>query len=322
MTLAAPQIDVRRRAKSVVRSALALLSRTPAGAKFYETLYETSPQRIADMIAGLGTQPDFDLTWATRLLNGRKVHIPVHAGNPRSWEFALAYRWHDLDIRELEYALYRRFAAKNIEPIFLDIGANMGLRALLPLSMGLQCFLFEPNPELQDFTKSLFALNGFRNFEIHNLGLSDRCGSADFHISANSYMSSLDREWIGAEEPVRKIDVRVTTLDQWMDERAELRQMPAVVKIDVEGAELRVLEGARHYIAARRPAIICEISLDTGNRAQIFDYCASQRYRIHWIRPGATRLVEPLDAPTFIGDSQHVNFLLAPEESATLNFEN
>lgn len=304
--------------KSITRTGLAVLSRTAAGTSFYERLYETSPHRLADLIVRLQTRPKFDLIWTTRLMNGGKIHIQVRADNPRSWEFAHAYHWHDVDIRDLEYALLRRFAADRIEPIFLDIGANMGLRSLLPLSVGLHCILFEPNQELRDFTTSLFALNDFHGFELHNVCLSDYSGTATFYISTNSYMSSLDRDWLAADGAAREIEVSVTSLDDWISTRPDLWQRPSLIKIDVEGAEFRVLEGARGYIGRQRPPIICEIAMNSGNRERIWDFCKSMKYRIHSIRNTSTQLVRAIDRPNFIGFSNESNFLLAPEECAFL----
>ena len=83
----------------------------------YERLYERSPHRIADLIVRLQTQPKFDLLWTTRLMNGRTVRIQVHAENPRSWEFAHAYHWHDVEIRDLEWALLRRFTDEGVADI-------------------------------------------------------------------------------------------------------------------------------------------------------------------------------------------------------------
>lgn len=313
----ARRISLRQFLESKIRSLLALLLRTRPGTKLYERLYEASPHRIADLIVRLQTQPKFDLMWTTRLMNGQKVRIQVRADNPRSWEFARAYHWHDVDIRDLEYALLRRLAADRIEPIFLDIGANMGLRSLLPLSMGLHCILFEPNQELRDFTTSMFALNNFRRFELHNVCLSDHTGTANFFISSNSYMSSLNRDWLADDSAMREIEVSGTTLDDWISKRRDLSQRPSLIKIDVEGAEFQVLDGARGYIGRRRPPIICEIATNSGNRARMWDHCRSLQYRIHCI-PSAKR-VQPLDRQNFIGVSNESNFLLLPEECIFLD---
>jgi hypothetical protein len=53
------------------------------------------------------------------------------------------------------------------------------------------------------------------------------------------------------------IDVELVAIDDLI-RSGELRP-PALVKIDVEGAEIAVLEGMRETIGRHRPAIICEL---------------------------------------------------------------
>ena len=311
--------NLRQAIKSMIAFILGVLLRTRAGTKLYEKIFEAAPHRIADVIVRLQNQPKFDLMWTMRLLSGRKLQIPVRAGDPRSWEFAHAYHWHDVDIRDLEYALLRKFAADGVEPIFLDVGANMGLRSLLPLSMGSQCILFEPNRELRNFTTRLFALNDFREYELHNLCLADRTGTAAFYLATNSYMSSLDRDWLTDDSGTREIRVPVTTLDDWISKRPDLSHRPSLIKIDAEGAEYQVLEGAREYLSKQRPPIICEIAMKPGNRARIWDYCYSLQYGIHSIRDVLRQLAEPIDRPSLIDLASESNFLFAPKDFAYLS---
>lgn len=309
------RLKMRQIIKSTFRSGLAVLLSSRAGTKLYERLFEASPYRLADLMVGLQTQPKFDLTWTTRLMNGKKVRIPVRADNPRSWEFAHAYHWHDVEIRDLEWAILRRFAADRIDPIFVDIGANMGLRSLLPLSSGLHCILFEPNRVLRDFTTKLFADNDLHGYELYNLCLADRTGMAKFYVSTNTYMSSLDRQWLTEAGVSREIELPVTTLDDWMSKRPDLSQKPSFIKIDVEGAELQVLNGARRYVERLRSPIICEIANKPESREQIWDYCYSLQYGIHSIRSLRRRHAEPLERSIFIDRADESNFLLAAKES-------
>jgi FkbM family methyltransferase len=285
--------------------------RTPAGTSLYERLYEASPHRVADLIVRLQTQPKFDHLWTTRLLNGKKVQIQVRADDPRSWEFAHAYHWHDVEVRDLEWALLRKFAVDPSQPIFIDIGSNMGLRSLLPLSMGLQCILFEPNDKLRDFASNLFTLNDFHGYKLCNTCIGDRTGTVKFYVSSNPYMSSLDRNWVADQGSSQEIEVPMVTLDDWMSKRPDFSQRPSLIKIDVEGAELRVLTGARQYVEKRRPPIICEIANNPDNRGHIWDYCDSLRYGIHSIRNRPRRFGKPIDRPSFIDRSTEFNFLLA-----------
>ena len=176
----------------------------------------------------------------------------------------------------------------------------MGLRSLLPLAMGLHCVLFEPNVELREFTTELFALNGFHDFELDNVCLADHVGTAKFYVSVNPYMSSLDDNWAADQGASREIDVPLTTLDNWMSDRPDLVRRPALLKIDVEGAEAQVLQGARRYIEERQPPIICEVGMNADKREQIWDYCLLLRYAIQPVRAALAGLAQPLDRATFV----------------------
>jgi hypothetical protein len=53
-------------------------------------------------------------------------------------------------------------------------------------------------------------------------------------------------------------------------------EAPTVVKIDVEGAEVAVLEGMRRVLAEHRPVVICELH---GTHAAFVELCRSVGYR-------------------------------------------
>ncbi len=71
-----------------------------------------------------------------------------------------------------------------------------------------------------------------------------------------------------------------------LDECAAKLEPPDLIKVDVEGAELEVLEGARELIAGRRPAMIIEfhdaLALERGEKI-LADYSKSQLGRTQWL---------------------------------------
>lgn len=122
----------------------------------------------------------------------------------------------------------------------LDIGANIGLLsrefAYLAGHAG-RVAAFEPDPATLECLK--FNTRSFRTVQPVHAAASDSNGTCKLFLHPNSGMSnSLVHDWENSEA----IDVSSTTVDRWLADNPEF-QKPTVVKIDVEGAEKRVLDG-------------------------------------------------------------------------------
>jgi FkbM family methyltransferase len=312
-------MNTRSVARDVIRHVFSALLLNRATAPLYNHLFERSPHRITDLMNRLHIQPDFDMIWTIRLMNGCSVRVPVCAGDPRSWEFATAYHWHDVGIRVLEHAFLSKVRASGKEAAVLDVGGNMGVRSLLPLSMGFQSIIFEPNQGLRGFSEQLFQRNGFNRYEIVNVCISDQNGTSPFYLSANSYGSSLDRQWPALGTGMSAIDVNVTTLDHWLSGRPEVARKVALVKIDVEGAELKVLSGARMFITSRRPHLIVEVCDHYDNRRKVAQFLEQTGYRIFLIKNTDRIALQPLDSDDFVEVKSSTNFFIVPSENDLVN---
>jgi len=124
----------------------------------------------------------------------------------------------------------------------LDIGANIGFLsrefARLAGHAG-RVAAFEPDPATLDCLK--FNTRSFPTVQPVHAAVSDLNGLCKLFLHPTSGMSnSLVHDWENSEA----IDVSSITVDKWLAENPEF-QKPHVVKIDVEGAEKRVLDGMR-----------------------------------------------------------------------------
>jgi FkbM family methyltransferase len=128
-----------------------------------------------------------------------------------------------------------------------DVGAHVGyytvLSAVLTGPRG-RVFAFEPNPVNHSFLQRHVALNAFANVTIENAAVSDRNGTASFAFGTGSGTGHLDEG--GA------LQVRTLRLDDYCA-RHDVR--PGFMKIDVEGAELDVLQGAGDTLRDYHPVI-------------------------------------------------------------------
>jgi FkbM family methyltransferase len=200
---------------------------------------------------------------------------------------------------------------------FFDVGANTGLYALhyacLAPKAGVHAF--EPLPEVADQLEKNIGLNPTLGpIRVARIALSDRAGSSTFYhtinphglLSASSSLEAAHAAWIG-----HKLNaIRVTTicLDDYV---AGSSARPRIMKIDVEGHELKVLLGAGQTIARLRPLIFAEM-LHNADFGALAAWLERNRYLTFALTPGA---MAPLDPVCFV---EPPNQLLCPLERQDL----
>ncbi len=145
--------------------------------------------------------------------------------------------------------------------IFLDIGANNGTYSMFCSRLCKQAFAFEPSK--RDFArlKKNKELNNFTNLTIENVGLSNQKNKAtiliadDYHSGQNTMETKFVYSSVALKE---KQEINLIKLDDYVKEK-EIKKID-VIKIDVDGHEMMVLEGAKDIIDEKKPrAIIFEI---------------------------------------------------------------
>ena len=158
----------------------------------------------------------------------------------------------------------------------VDVGCHKGdiLKAILRVAPGGTHYAFEPVPTLFDTLRVEFP-----SVRILNIALSNMEGEASFqHVTSNPGYSGLKRRRYDREgETVVQITVKTAPLDSILPPNFRLD----FLKIDVEGAELQVLQGALRTILRSRPLIIFEHGLGAadyyGTRPElVFDLLNTQ----------------------------------------------
>lgn len=141
--------------------------------------------------------------------------------------------------------------------VIVDVGANIGWYTLNfgKISNIDKIFAFEPIPHTFDYLKKHLELNGIGNAEIFNIGLSNEIGEKDFFWTTEETGSSSMAN-IRERENIELVRCRLNTLDNFMSEREESIDF---MKIDVEGAELFVIQGALSSISKFKPIIFSEL---------------------------------------------------------------
>jgi FkbM family methyltransferase len=162
--------------------------------------------------------------------------------------------------------------------VFYDIGANLGFFSLLGGHLaGLDAghvYAFEAAPENAEAIRHHATLNGVPNISVLQVAVSDHAGVGRLQIVDDQSWSKLEDygEHPGTQEV---IEVQLVAIDDLVADGSV--KPPTVVKIDVEGAELAVLEGMRRTLADHRPAVICELH---GTHDAFVAFMDEQNYRL------------------------------------------
>ncbi|MBC8105971.1 MAG: FkbM family methyltransferase [Anaerolineae bacterium] len=153
----------------------------------------------------------------------------------------------------------------------IDVGCNQGsiLREIVRLAPSGKHMAFEPIPRVHRLLSRAFP-----SVDCRRIALSDAAGTTHFsHYTRMDGFSGMMYRRIGDNEgPVEQIEVQMATLDSIVSPDESI----ALIKIDVEGAELRVLRGAQRILREQKPVVVFECGkggLDLYGHApdQLFD---------------------------------------------------
>lgn len=163
------------------------------------------------------------------------------------------------DYEEAPFTAFR--AAVFPGAVVLDVGASFGLYSIGAARRGAAVVAFEPGSGTAGLLREHLRLNGVPQVEVVDAAVTDSDGRQEFWEQATSLGASLSRAAAEAGAPFvegRLVarEVRALTLDAFCEERGS---WPDVVKIDVEGAEARVLRGATRLLGRHHGAIFLEV---------------------------------------------------------------
>lgn len=140
--------------------------------------------------------------------------------------------------------------------VVLDIGANAGYYSLIASRKVRQVYAFEPSPLMRQQLEKNIALNALPNISVEPYAVSDKDGTARLYLSAddNSGMTGMQpaENFSGTTEMVKTVSI-----DEWLLTKGS--PTINVIKIDVEGAEMKVLEGMKGLLKKDHPDICIEI---------------------------------------------------------------
>lgn len=169
------------------------------------------------------------------------------------------------------------FAGPTEQKLALDIGANIGNHSVFFSKYFKAVHAFEPNPRTFELLK--FNASGAGNIVTHPQGLSDTDVKGTLCENPTN-MGGTYIELDVQDGPNGTGPVSLGTLDNFVESQG-LSDI-ALIKIDTEGFEARILRGAQRVIEANRPVIIFELSpsdFDGDGASEVVNILKGNGYR-------------------------------------------
>ncbi len=209
------------------------------------------PQILVRLINKFKLLPLFNLK-TTIVVNNRNVIIPIIAKQGLN-NIRLSEPWMTDVLKKLRPVFNNHF---------VDVGVNIGQTLVKAYGVfdNVNYIGFEPNPVCYNYSKKLIELNNFSNCSIVPVGISGKDEVVQllfFHNDTADSSATIVKDFRDESTVIKKEFVPVfhgTALTQFLP-----TTIGSILKIDVEGAELEVIEGLRTWINNTRPIILIEV---------------------------------------------------------------
>jgi FkbM family methyltransferase len=190
--------------------------------------------------------------WIAKVLDDRRV---------RTW---CGFGWMDLDLRDLiQFSLFtgdgfepatRARVEAHLHPgdLFIDVGANVGLFSVMAANKGARVVALEPNPNICDELLANRTANDLdKVLRVLCVAAGDRFDVAPFGVPCPENRGTSRQIDVDGRDAILSPIMPLAFICERLEER-RIR----LVKIDVEGAELKVLRGLLEGASALRPEAI------------------------------------------------------------------
>jgi FkbM family methyltransferase len=171
---------------------------------------------------------------------------------------------------EDDFLCFRKFAKAGARALLVDVGANAGQSAISFLA---SCphgkvSSYEPNKLYEPVLREIRDILGVERFDYSMFGLSDSESSLPLYIpsvdgtiymqESSMTLEQFEKPWVKArlESYGQRLEILPKTCDFKCGD--ECVEEVDIIKIDAEGAEMKVLAGLSRTIATKRPVFIIE----------------------------------------------------------------
>lgn len=229
--------------------------------------------------------------------------------------------YHELDVDWM--------CARLLRPgdMFVDIGACYGYHAVTNarrVGTKGRVFAFEPQPDAFAALRENALLNGLANIELENFAVSGRAERLQLHRFSDLGMGHTSIAALQRHTVSQEITCDAITLDDYIARKGIGRV--TLVKLDVEGAELKVLMGAKGLLRAPKPPMwileanettACACGYRPGDLLSLLGEFGYRAYRAVWGNvPRRVLRIEP--CPEEIGSNQNLLCLIPSVHTSAL----
>jgi FkbM family methyltransferase len=168
---------------------------------------------------------------------------------------------------------------------FIDIGAHIGFYSILLSNDFEELYAFEPSTFQFEWLEKNICRNGLSNINRFKIGIGDSIDDKNIHV-------------LSGDGGLNTFDMRIATTNVSLDVyKCPIRPLDFfnikdidLIKIDVEGLEEAVLNGALDSIKNYRPIILIEVWEDSARRDTISNILVDLNYSFEFIFPVAPEL--------------------------------
>lgn len=239
---------------------------------------------------------------------GRKIRIPIRSDKlALDWAIALSIQGHDIEVKQT----YESFInSPNPPQHFIDIGANYGTHSLLFLIHDINTITFEPNSLCTEYFSEICSINGLKP-HISCVALGNNATYVELWFPQNdTWLGSTNNDVkasLGTQENLVIKKVKQQTLDNCLN---SFSTGNLLIKIDTEGSEHQILQGAANTLKLHKPRIIFE-SLSGEKRNELFDFFSLSGYQIANLPWTEDHPAHMLSLPEFTASPKN-NFIALP----------
>jgi len=181
----------------------------------------------------------------------------------------------------------------------IDVGGNLGFFVLILnelVGVTGKIYSFEPSSMLKNKLTATIQINNIRNVTIVNLALGEKEGSTTLHYNPKqSGLSSIVSDF---EKNSLSEEIKIITLDKFSE---NIPGRVSFIKIDTEGYEPQVLNGATELIIRDKPTIYIELGgeyqASSADALKILNelnyYCEAENLDLKTIPAGVNFIATP-----------------------------